>query len=94
MTANGNVGFAWSTTNAPFVIGGAACAGTTVDLANPQPIAVVSADAQGNAVVLPGNGIPAQGCGVVFCQALDIATCATTNVPGSLGNAKETQPTG
>ena len=29
---------------------------------------------------LLGNGIPAQGCGVVNCQALDISTCTPTNV--------------
>ena len=42
--------------------------------------AVVSADANGNAVVLPGNGIPARGCGLVHCQSMDISTCAVSNV--------------
>ena len=60
-TPNGNVGFAWSVNTGPFVIGGAACAGTTIDLINPNVIAVVSADNNGDALVLPGNGIPAQG---------------------------------
>ena len=80
MTPNGNVGFAWSTMTGNFVIGGAACAGTSVGILNPQLIAVVSADGSGNAVVLPGSGIPSQGCGLVHCQAVDIATCAPTNV--------------
>ena len=79
-TPNGLVGFAWSQSVGSFVIGGAACVGTTVDLVNPNAIAVVSADANDNAAVLPGNGIPAAGCGVVNVQALDITTCTTTNV--------------
>ena len=79
-TGNGLVGFAWSVSTGNFVIGGAACVGTTIGIVNPNAIAVVSADAMGNAAVLPGNGIPAQGCGVVNCQALDISTCTPTNV--------------
>ena len=80
MTPNGLMGLAWSQSQGQFVIGGAACVGTTVDLVNPRPIAVVSADASGNALVAPGAGIPAAGCGVVFVQALDIGTCTASNV--------------
>ena len=55
------------------------CAGTVLDVGNPNlDYRVIRADANGEAVF--PTFIPANACGLVNVQALDLETCATSNV--------------
>ena len=81
MTAGGNVAFAYAFGEGNFVIPGGTCAGTTLGLnATVQLGAIERADRSGFAVLT--TNVPRAACGRVFVQAIDINTCATTNVVG------------
>ena len=78
MTPGGAVAFAGSLGTGTTVLSGAVCAGTLVDLLVPRLVAVVNADGAGSASVV-GSLPAAAACGSVTLQALDIASCVTTN---------------
>ncbi len=78
-TAGGPVAFIRSNNPGNFVIPGGACAGTQTGLAAPVTLVqIVNANGSGTAV-LSGN-VPAAACGVIEVQAVDGATCSTSNV--------------
>ncbi|MFG0330178.1 MAG: hypothetical protein ACF8PN_09800 [Phycisphaerales bacterium] len=80
-TPNSNVAFIYAFgTGSVAIPNGNPCAGTILDLAggSAQLGAVVTSDASGTATVTPN--VPAAACGVVVVQALDVATCDTSNV--------------
>jgi len=56
------------------------CPGVFLDIAYAQLGGLTTADANGDASV-QGN-VPAQGCGNVIVQALDVESCTTSNVVG------------
>ncbi len=61
-----------------FVIPGGPCAGTALGLDSSATLALLtSADFNGDAPV--SAPVPQGACGVVYVQALDVSTCATSN---------------
>ena len=65
------------------VIPGGACVGTPAGLSNPQPLAFLTLDSNGNGQLNPTT--PAGACGLLL-QVLDAASCSISNiatVPGA-----------
>ncbi|MBC8406042.1 MAG: hypothetical protein H8E15_12500 [Planctomycetes bacterium] len=60
---------------------GLPCAGTMMDLnSNMQKLSIVTADANGEAVLGPGpKRVPAAAAGLIWLQAIDLTTCETSN---------------
>lgn len=78
MTPGGAVGLGYGTQSAPTVLAGGPCAGTTVQVASALRVLVLQADAAGAFAL--GFTLPPAACGALYGQALDVATCAPTNV--------------
>lgn len=82
VTGGGNVAFLYAFGTGNFVIpGGFTCAGTQLGLNNSVQLGGTST-ADGSGVATFSANAPAQACGRVFLQAIDITTCTTTNVEG------------
>ena len=78
LTPGGLVGFAASPSNAGTTLNAGPCGQVTTGLGLPiTVIALINADANGFAAVMPPNGIPAIACGW-YLQVLDLASCTTT----------------
>lgn len=77
-TPGGRVGFGYALFPGATVLQNGACAGTVIDLVNPQVVAVIYADGSGTASV-SGSVPPLFGCGLLLAQALDVGSCTTTN---------------
>ncbi|MFG0329019.1 MAG: hypothetical protein ACF8PN_03885 [Phycisphaerales bacterium] len=82
MTPGGNVAFIYAfNTGSQTIPAGNPCAGTQLGLDRSARLGTTQrADASGVAVITPN--VPAQACGNVFIQALDLSSCGTTNVVG------------
>lgn len=76
-TPSGQIVIASSPATGSLTIGSGGCAGTTVDLDNPQVLASLVATAEGT--LFASVDLPASLCGQ-FLQAMDSTTCATSNV--------------
>ena len=76
-TPNGTVQFARSTSEGSGQVPAGPCAGTPLELDDPQPVGALTAD--GDGVIALDLDAPGGVCGFVM-QALDAASCATTNV--------------
>lgn len=76
-TPGGSVAIAWSTTTGTFTLPGGACAGTTLGLAGPNLLTLLTADAFGTAGFIV-NAPPA-ACGLNL-QAVDLASCTPSGV--------------
>ena len=75
---DGPVGFAFSPNAGNLVLPAGFCGPVQTGLGGPVfVIGIVLADGAGVATLLPGNGIPAAGCGG-YMQAVDFGTCAVT----------------
>ncbi len=81
-TPGGNVGFARAMgVGSQQIPNGNPCAGTVLGLNQTATlVSVRNADGQGVATI-SGN-VPANACGRVFLQAIDVTTCTTSNVEG------------
>ena len=79
-TPNGNVALVYGFGDGPTTIPSTfPCAGTVLNVGNPNlDNRVIRADANGNATF--STFIPAAACGAVKVQALDLGTCAVSNV--------------
>jgi len=79
-TPNGNVALVYGFGDGPTTIPSTfPCAGTVLNVGNPNlDNRVVSADANGNATL--STFVPGAACGAVNVQALDVTTCAVSNV--------------
>lgn len=78
MSANRVVAVAYSLGAGTSTLNRGSCAGITLDLAQPHQVGgILQADGSGN-VSLTVN-IPANACGNLTFQALDIRTCTLTN---------------
>ncbi len=79
-TPNGQVALLYAYGTGSFVIpGGFPCAGTTLGLNNTVALgAMITAGPDGVAAL--NTSVPPAACGNFFIQALDIATCGTSNV--------------
>lgn len=76
--SGGAVGFVYSNGTGSFTIpGGFTCAGTVLGLAGPPTL---GGSASGDPAVLNVPFAPSSACGNVFVQAIDTATCETSNV--------------
>lgn len=76
-SSNGDVAIGWSSTPGSATVPGGACAGTAIDLQTPQLLTILTADAQGEASL--NKDVGGGACGVLL-QALDLSSCATSNV--------------
>ena len=83
MTPNGQAAVLWAKgEGGPTPIPpGFPCAGTMMDLnTNMQKLAIITADANGEATVGPGpRRVPAAAAGLIWLQAIDLSTCKTSN---------------
>ena len=79
-TPNGNVALVYGFGDGPTTIPSTfPCAGTVLNVGNPNlNNRVIQADANGDAVFT--TNLPAAACGAVRVQALDVATCDTSEV--------------
>jgi len=79
-TPNGNVALVYGFGAGPTTIPNTfPCAGTVLNVGNPNlDNRVISADANGNATL--STFIPTVACGAVNVQALDVTSCAVSNV--------------
>ncbi|MFW5652776.1 MAG: hypothetical protein ACOC0P_01920 [Planctomycetota bacterium] len=79
-TPNSRVALVYGFGTGPTTIpSGFPCAGTVLDVGNPNlDNQVITADSNGEAVL--STFVPTIACGSVFVQALDLTTCATSNV--------------
>ena len=79
-TPSGNVALVYGFGDGPTTIPNTfPCAGTVLNVGNPNlDNRVISADANGNATF--STFIPAAACGAVKVQALDLGSCAVSNV--------------
>jgi len=76
-TPNSSITFGQSNAEGTAQIPGGVCAGTPLDLANPQVLTTATAD--GNGVVRVERTAPAELCGILL-QAIDQSTCTVSNV--------------
>ncbi len=77
MTPNGLVYVARASALGSFTVPAGPCTGTVLGLSGPTLLATPTADAQGQ-FTLAGN-LPASLCGTVHLQALDAASCVSSN---------------
>lgn len=78
-TPGGTVAYLYARNTGSFVIPGGSCSGVQLGLASPVRVyANATADASGKAQV--SGTLPSAACGLYYAQAVDVATCATTNV--------------
>jgi len=78
-TPMGAVTFLRAAGTGSFVLPIGPCAGTSLGLdATTQFVVTLTADAAGS--IGTTRGVPAAACGRVYVQAIDVATCATSNV--------------
>ncbi len=78
-TAEGQVAFGWGSGEGAFTLPPGPCAGAEIDLADPHPLTVMTAD-QSGAISLDET-LGAGACDRLL-QALDVATCTPSNVAG------------
>ncbi len=76
-TPGGQVAIAWSATEGLFTLQSDPCMDTTLELATPTLLTVLTADGVGDASL--SQNIPAGACGI-FLQALDLASCLPSNL--------------
>ena len=76
-SSNGDVAIGWSSNPGSSTVPGGACAGTAIDLQAPRLLTILTADAQGQASL--NKDVGGGACGVRL-QALDLSSCATSNV--------------
>jgi len=83
ITPNGRAAVLWAKgEGGPTPIpSGLPCAGTMMDLnSNMQKLSIVTADANGEAVLGPGpKRVPSSARGLIWLQAVDLTTCETSN---------------
>jgi hypothetical protein len=78
-TPSGPVALLYAFAEGGFVLPGTACVGTVLGLDDTAALGMlITADSTGTATL--NTAVPAGACGNVFLQALDPATCATSNV--------------
>lgn len=76
--SGGRVAFVYSNRQGSFRIpNNQPCAGTTLGLGGTPTVA---GTASGNPAVLNANNVPQSACSHIFLQAIDLNTCATSNV--------------
>ncbi len=76
-TPNGSVAFGWGTSEGSVTLPPGPCAGTRIGLADPNPLGALSADQAGE--ISLNQVVNAGVCGLLL-QALDVTTCAPSNV--------------
>jgi len=81
MTPAGTVAFGGSLGTGTSLVPRGSCLGTSLDLLQPVLLALVTADGAGAASIV-ASVPPAVACGTVTLQAIDLATCTTTNTVG------------
>ncbi len=78
-TPEGQVAFGWGSGEGAFTLPPGLCAGAEIDLADPHPLIVLTADPSG--AISRNETVGAGACGRLL-QALDITTCGASNVAG------------
>ena len=76
-TPGGWVAFAYGRAGNTTIPGAMACGGTVLDISRAKKAGTVAANGVGTAIMT--KNVPAAGCSF-FVQAIDVSTCATSNV--------------
>jgi len=83
VTPGGAVVLASAASQGSFVIPGGSCEGVVIDLENPNRLATVTADENGN--VFASGELAVNSCGL-FVQAIDLSSCNPSDVSQFPGN--------